>query len=321
MGCLPRGVTVVTADHYDLMIIGTGPAGLTAAFSAARLGLKVVAFGDTPGGSTYMIESLDNFPGFPGGIPGVQFGVRAFQQAQQEGVHFTMTRLQSVTEKEGLFDGTDNLGKKYYSSCAVIASGRTPRRLKVPNALFKGVHFCSLCDGPLYRNKNATLAVIGQDNAAGQHALTLSRIADKVLLVSSSKDFQMDTPLASRIHAQNNIELLPDTEVIDYLGNGTVSGIVVRDHGGQKKEIAVDGIFLAVGWQINTKMLHLDVAKTPAGYLKTDAKLMTSYRGLFAAGDARASDMYQVLTACADGARAAKYCFEYLEESGHFRKE
>jgi thioredoxin reductase (NADPH) len=225
-----------------------------------------------------------------------------------------------VTENEGVFSGTDTLGQKYHASCAVIASGRTPRRLKVPNALFKGVHFCSLCDGPLYRNKNATLAVIGKDNAAGQHALTLSRIAEKVFLVSRTKDFQMDTVLTSRIQAQNNIELLPGTEVIDYSGNGTVNGIEVRDQEGEKKEIAVDGIFLAVGWQINTKMVHLDVDKTPAGYLKTDTKLMTSCAGLFAAGDVRASDMYQVLTACADGARAAKFCFEYLDEQGHFKK-
>jgi thioredoxin reductase (NADPH) len=295
------------------MIIGTGPAGITAALYGVRLGLNVVVFGDIPGGSTYMIESLENYPGFPGGITGTQFGVQAFQQAEQEGAVFTMTRLHEFTKENDQFVGIDAAKQKYTSASAIIATGRLPKRLKVPNANVKGVHFCSMCDGPLYRGKNATLAVIGSDNAAGQHALTLARIADKVLLVSRSKEFQMDTALNNRINAQNNISKFPGTEVIDYSGSGVIEGILVSNDKDEKKMIAVDGIFLVIGWQTNTKMLHLPVDATAEGYLKTDDKLMTSCKGLFAAGDVRKTDMYQVLTACADGARAAKYCAEFLE--------
>ena len=111
----------------------------------------------------------------------------------------------------------------------------------------------------------------------------------------------------------SNISQLSGTEVIDYEGNGVIEGIVVAGQEVDRKIIAVDGVFLAVGWRTNTKMLHLPVEATAAGYLKTDDKLMTSCPGLFAAGDVRETDMYQVLTACADGARAAKYCAEFLD--------
>jgi thioredoxin reductase (NADPH) len=296
------------------MIIGTGPAGITAALYGVRLGLNVVVFGDIPGGSTFMIESLDNYPGFPDGIAGTQFGVQAFQQAQQEGVVFTLTRLHEFTKEDDQFIGIDAAKQKYFSASAIVATGRIPKRLNVPNANLKGVHFCSMCDGPLYRGKNATLAVIGSDNAAGQHAITLARIADKVLLISRNKGFQMDAALTNRINVLSNITQLSGTEVIDYEGNGAIEGIVVAGQEVDRKIIAVDGIFLAVGWRTNTKMLHVPVEATAAGYLKTDDKLMTSCRGLFAAGDVRETDMYQVLTACADGARAAKYCAEFLEK-------
>ena len=302
------------ANHFNVMIIGAGPAGITAALYGVRLGLSVVVFGDIPGGNTYMIESLDNYPGFPGGITGTQFGVQAFQQAQQEGADFTMSRLHQLTKVEGLFTGTDAKKQEYTSTSAIVATGRIPKRLSVPNANVKGVHFCSMCDGPLFRGKNATVAVIGSDNGAGQHAITLARIADKVLLVSRSKGFQMDAALTNRIGALSNVTLLSGTEVIDYEGHGVIEGIVVKKQGAGKKVIAVDGVFLAVGWQTNTKMLHLPVDATAAGYLKTDDTLMTSCPGLFAAGDVRNTDMYQVLTACADGARAAKYCAEFLEK-------
>jgi len=301
--------------HYDVIIIGTGPAGLTAALYGVRLGLKVVVFGNIPGGNTNMIENLDNFPGFPGGISGTQFGIRAFQQAEQEGAVFTMTRLRQFNGEAGLFTGTDTNDHKYTSGSAIIATGRIPKRLKVPNAGLKGIHFCSLCDGPLYRNRNATLAVIGSDNAAGQHALTLSRIADKVLLVNRSKSFQMDAALNRQITEQTKIKLLPGTEVIDYTGDRVIKGIVVRNQDTERKVIPVDGVFLVIGWQTNTKMLHVPVETTAGGYLTTDSKLMTSCPGLFAAGDVRDSDMYQVLSACADGARAAKYCAEFLEQN------
>ena len=300
-------------NQYDLMIVGTGPAGTTAALYGQRLGLRVIVFGDVPGGSTYMIENLSNYPGFTDGISGAQFGIQAFQQAQQEGATFTMTRLERLSCAGKMFVAVDAADHEFTAPGAVVASGRVPLRLAVPNANLKGIHFCSICDGPLYRNSQAKLVVIGSDNAAGQHALTLSRIAQKVYLIHRSKRAYMDAVLLKRIQAADNIEVLPETDVTGFQGLDIIEEIDAKGPDARDLRLAVDGVFLAIGWSPNTSMLDLPVETSADGYLTTDENLMTSCTGLFAAGDVRKTDMWQVLTACADGARAARHAAEFLE--------
>jgi thioredoxin reductase (NADPH) len=304
----------MSENKYDLMILGSGPAGLTAALFRQRLGLQVIVFGDIPGGSTYMIHHLANFPGFMEETSGTQFGTMTFQQAQSEGAFFTMTRLKRLSHEEDTFVGVDDDGHQHVASCAIVATGRVPKRLAVANVNIPGVHFCSICDGPLYRGKNAILAVVGNDNTAGQHALTLARVADKVLLISHRDSIAMDAAHKKMIEKHKNIELLLNTEVTAYKGTGTINGVKLLSEDGKDRELPIDGIFLAIGWRPNTKMLDLQVEKTPDGYLKADQHLMTSFPGLFTAGDVRETDMWQVLTACADGARAAKYAAEFIEK-------
>lgn len=303
----------MAGDPYDVMIVGTGPAGLTAALFAQRLGLRSVVLGDIPGGNLYMVESLMNFPGFLGGVPGTQFGAVCFQQAAQAGAEFPMARLEKLTHADGLFHGVDTSGQGYRASTAIAATGRVPKRLPVPRASMKGIHFCSICDGPLYRGQRATLAVIGSDNAAGQHALTLSRVAEHVLLVCRSSRLKMDAAHQKQIAAQPNIRMMAGHDVIGFRGLDLVEALVVRASGGEQSTLRVDGVFLAIGWTPNTAVINLPVEKTDHGYFKTDARLMTSFPGLFAAGDVRDTDMWQVVTACADGARAAKFAAEFLE--------
>ena len=303
----------MTENLYDLMILGTGPAGCTAAIYGSRLGLRVVVFGDTPGGNVYMINNLLTYPGFVGGIPGTQFGVIAFQQAQGEGAFFPMARLEKLNCSNGLFSGADVNGQKYAAKAALIATGREPVRLDVPNGDMNGIHFCSNCDGPLYRDKHATLAVIGNENAAGQHALTLSKIVDKVLLVCPDAKFMADAAHRQLIEQKDNISLLLDMEVIGFKGRDFVEALVVSTEQGKEKDIAVDGAFVAFGWKPITDMLAIEVDKTEEGYLKTDDNLMTSFPGLFAAGDVRDTDLFQVITSCADGARVAMYAMEFLK--------
>jgi thioredoxin reductase (NADPH) len=300
-------------SQYDMMIVGAGPGGITAALYGQRLGLKTVVFGDIPGGSVYMIENLANYPGFIGGVPGTQFGTMAFKQAQDEGAFFTMTRIENFGHAEGLFRGIDVDGKKYSAPSAVVATGRVPKRLAVRNPMMQGIHFCSICDGPLFRDKNATLAVVGSDNAAGQHALSLSRIAEKVVLICRSSRLKMDAVHRKLVEAQDNIDVFLNSEVVDLSGQDLLEALVVSTKEGEKKEIAVDGVFLAIGWTPNTAMLDIQVETTSEGYIKTDEKLMSSFPGLFAAGDVRDKNVRQVLTACADGASAATYVAEYLE--------
>lgn len=298
---------------YDVMIAGMGPAGITAAIFAQRLGLRSIVLGDIPGGNLYMIESLMNFPGFPGGVPGTQFGAMAFQQAAQEGAEFPMARLERLTHAEGRFHGVDANGQSYRASAAIAATGRVPKRLPVPRASMKGIHFCSICDGPLYRGQRAALAVVGSDNAAAQHAVSLSRIADQVLLVCRSSRLKMDAAHQRLIAAQPNIRVMVGHEVAGFEGSDVVEALVLKATGGEQHAVRVDGVFLAIGWTPNTALFDLSVDRTAEGYLKTDARLMTSFPGLFAAGDVRDTDMWQVVTACADGARAARSAAEFLE--------
>ena len=298
---------------YDLMILGAGPAGITSALYGQRMGLKTIVFGDIPGGSSYMIEHLANFPGLMEGTSGTQFGTMAFQQAQKEGANFTLTRLKSLDHNNKFFIGVDVDGQEEMALSAIVATGRVPKRLAVSNANLRGVHFCSICDGPLYRGKNAKLAVVGSDNTAAQHALTLARTADKVLLICRSNTLKMDAVHKEQIKQQNNITLMTNTEVSGYDGQESVETIAVAAKEKGQQDLAVDGIFLAIGWRPNISVLKLVVQKTAEGYLETNENLMTSVPGLFAAGDVRDTDMWQVLTACADGARAAKYAAEYLE--------
>jgi thioredoxin reductase (NADPH) len=301
-------------NRYDLMILGAGPAGITSALYGQRIGLKTIVFGDIPGGSSYMIEHLANFPGLTEGTSGTQFGTMAFQQAHKEGANFTLTRLESLSHNDKVFSGVDVDGQEHTAISAIVATGRVPKRLAVSKANLRGVHFCSICDGPLYRGKNATLAVVGSDNTAAQHALTLARTADKVLLICRSNTFKMDAVHKDQIERQNNITLMADTEVSGYNGQEFVESIEVAAKEKDRQNIAVDGIFLAIGWRPNISALKLEVQKTAEGYLKANEKLMTSVPGLFAAGDVRDTDMWQVLTACADGARAAKYAAEFIEK-------
>ena len=303
------------ANAFDIIIIGTGPAGLTAALYGQRLGLRCVVFGDIPGGNLYMVDNLANFPGFPGGIPGTEWGVKTFQQAQTEGAMFTMGRLESLSQDGNTFSGTDVNGIRYSAPCAIVASGRVPRKLPVTQSEMKGVNFCSVCDGPLFRGKNATLAVVGSDNAAAQHALTLSRIAEKVLVIYRSPQMIMDASHRERLAGQDSIELMPGTEVTGYVGLDLVEAIEIAAPSGGTGTLSVDGVFLAIGWTPNTDMVKMPVETIDGGYLKTDGKLMTSVPGMFAAGDVRDTDLYQVLTGCADGARCALNAARFIKKT------
>ncbi len=300
--------------RYDLMIVGMGPAGITAAIYAQRLGMKTVVFGDVPGGSVYMIERLGNFPGLMGEVSGTQFGTLAFAQAQQEGAFFPMVRLERLAFDGGLFRGIDTEGKRYEAPTALAATGRTPKPLPgIPTDL-RGVHFCSVCDGPLYREKNAVLAVVGGTNAAAQHALTISRVAARVTMICRLPALPMDSAHRSQLELRKNITIMESTTVTGLRGSEQVEAVVVTDGRSAEKEIPVDGVFLAVGWQPNTQFLEMEVEKNEEGYLVTGQNLMTSFPGLFAAGDIRDTDLYQVLTACADGARAASRAMEYINQ-------
>lgn len=302
-------------NQHDLIVVGTGPAGLTAAIYGQRLGMKTAVFGDTPGGRLYRIDNLMNYPGFVGGISGAKLGASVFKQAQDEGVFFPMTRLEQLSHQDGQFMGVDTNDQKTFASTAILACGVVPKTLEVPGADREGIYFCSLCDGPLFRGKKATLAVIGGGNMAGQQALLLSEIAERVILVYRGNSPRMEAVTRKAVEEKGNIDILLNAKVVAFKGRERIDEIIISTKGKEKKEIPVDGVFLAIGWESpDLEMLQVPAETTSEGYIKTSEKLMTSFPGLFAAGDVRDTDMRQVITACADGARAAKYAFEFLRK-------
>lgn len=299
--------------HCDLIIIGTGPAGLSAAIYCQRQGLSATVFGDTPGGNLYMIESVKNYPGFHEGVPGMQLGVFIYTQAQLEGANFTATNVDSLEKSGEHFVAKDTSGNIYAAPVALIASGSTPKRLNVQNAALDGIHYCAMCDGPLYRGKDAVIIVVGAGERGGHLCVFLSKIAKKVILVDKGPILNMSASLQKAVSMAENVEVLLNTEVQAFIGQDELKGIQVSSPGGQRKELSADGLFLSIGWVPNVSMIRFQVEATPEGFLKTDAKLMTSCAGLFAAGDVRDSDLKQIITACSDGARAATYAAEFLQ--------
>lgn len=302
----------MSGQNIDLLIVGIGPAGITAALYGKRLGLTTLACGDIPGGNLYMIEALHNFPGFMEGISGTELGIKMYQQAQLQGAEFNMARIVKIHCVDGQFEGIDANGQSHRASTAIIATGRIPMHLELAGHNMKGIHSCSVCDGPLYRGQAATLAVVGSNNAAAHHAATLSRVAGSVLLIYRSAEAKMDAARAALLAGIDNIKVLPETEVVAYKGQEALTALEVRSKDGLIREIPVKGVFTAIGWQPNNDLVDVKIEMTPDGYIVTDETLMTSYPGLFAAGDVRKTDMRQVLTACADGARAAKFAAEYI---------
>lgn len=303
------------ADQYDLLVIGTGPAGLTAALYGQRLGLNVVVLGDTPGGNLVNIESVQNYPGFIGGISGAQLGTMIFAQVQAEGADFPMTRLDKLTYEDQEFIGTSITGEEYRAPAAIVASGVAPKRLEIPNSDKRGIYYCSLCDGPLFRNRNATLAIIGGGNMAAHEALTLEKFAQRIIIIHRGDNLRAEAVLAQAIEAKANIEVLLNAQVTAFRADEQIDAVTVNLPGQENVDIPVDGVFLAIGWGADLGVIQLPVETTAEGFLKTDDKLMTSLPGLFAAGDIRDTDMRQIVTAVADGARAATYAHEFVTEN------
>ncbi len=307
-------------NEFELMIVGTGPAGLTAALYGRRLGLETVVFGDTPGGNLVKIELVPNFPGFVGGVPGAQLGATMFAQVQSEGALLTMARLGKLTYEDGNFVGITEAGEKFQAPAAIVASGVVPNRLHVPNADKKGIYYCSLCDGPLFRNKDATLAVIGGGNMAAHEALSLAHFGKRIIMIHRGGSLRTEAALTKAIDATNNIEVLLNAQVLAFGAHEQIDSITVTLPGQGNVDIPVNGVFVAIGWGADLGVINLPVETTLEGFLKTDDKLMTSVPGLFAAGDVRDTDVRQIVTACADGARAATYASEFIRENANKRQ-
>ena len=301
-------------EKADIIIVGAGPAGLTAGIYASRSGLRTIVFErGLPGGLVNITDKVDNFPGFPEGISGMELGDRMRQQAERFGCKIVNEEVERLTRASDEIVATTSKGE-YLSRAAIVATGSTPKKIDVPGEeeyTGKGVSYCATCDGPLYREK--VTAVIGGGDSALQEAIYLARFASKVRIIHRRDELRGAKILQDEIRKHPKIELHLNKRILAIEGDDQVTGVAVEDKAtGKRETIGADGVFIYVGYSPNIGCLGDEFDKTPEGFLVTKPNLETSVAGIFAAGDIRAKELRQVVTAAGDGALAAMSAYTYL---------
>ena len=304
------------AKIYDMVIIGGGPAGYTAALYAARAGLSVIVLEKlSAGGQMALTHQIDNYPGFEDGIDGFELADKMQRQAERFGAESELAEVIGLRLDSKIKEIITSEGS-FFGKTVVLSTGANPRELGLPNEktlVGRGVNYCAACDGMFYRNK--TVVVVGGGNSAAADALLLSRIAKKVILVH-----RRDTLRATKVYHEPlmkapNVEFRWNSTVSELLQSGKLSGIKLRDViSGEESAVECDGLFVSVGRSPATALVRELLELDPAGYVVADESTRTSIPGVFAVGDVRTKALRQVVTAVADGAMAVHYAEEYLAE-------
>ena len=304
------------AKIYDMVIIGGGPAGYTAALYAARAGLSVIVLEKlSAGGQMALTHQIDNYPGFEDGIDGFELADKMQRQAERFGAESELAEVTGLRLDSKIKEIITSEGS-FFGKTVVLSTGANPRELGLPNEktlVGRGVNYCAACDGMFYRNK--TVVVVGGGNSAAADALLLSRIAKKVILVH-----RRDTLRATKVYHEPlmkapNVEFRWNSTVSELLQSGKLSGIKLRDViSGEESAVECDGLFVSVGRSPATALVRELLELDPAGYVVADESTRTSIPGVFAVGDVRTKALRQVVTAVADGAMAVHYAEEYLAE-------
>lgn len=302
---------------YDMVIVGGGPAGYTAALYAARSGLSTVVLEKlSAGGQMALTEQIDNYPGFAEGIDGFTLGERMQQGAERFGA---VTELAEVCRAElsGAVKVLDTGDEVFRGRTVVIATGAVPRTLGVPGEeelVGRGVHYCAACDGAFYRDK--TVAVVGGGNSAAADALTLSRIARKVYLIHRRDSLRATKVYHEMLMSAPNVEFCWNSTVSALQHGERLTGLRLREvQTGAARDIACDGVFVSVGRVPATELFREELTLDESGYIVADESTRTGLPGVFAVGDVRTKALRQVVTAVADGAVAVHYAEAYLAES------
>ena len=304
-----------TTKHiYDMIVVGGGPGGYTAALYAARAGLDTVILEKlSAGGQMALTEQIDNYPGFEDGIDGFSLGEKMKRGTERFGVETKLTEVLSL-DLSGTVKKAETSEGPLFARTIVLATGAGPRELGIEGEqelIGKGVNYCAACDGMFYKNK--TVVIAGGGNTAAADALILSRICKKVIVVH-----RRDTLRATKIYHEplmkaENVEFRWDSEIIELLHDEKVIGIRLRNvKTGEETTLACDGVFVSIGRKPSSELVKDQVEVDPAGYIIADESTRTNIPGVFAVGDVRTKALRQVVTAVADGATAVHYAEEYL---------
>ena len=304
----------ITEHIYDMIVVGGGPGGYTAALYAARAGLDTVILEKlSAGGQMALTEQIDNYPGFEDGIDGFSLGEKMKRGTERFGVETKLAEVLSL-DLSGTVKKAATSEGPLFARTIVLATGAGPRELGVESEqelIGKGVNYCAACDGMFYKNK--TVVIAGGGNTAAADALILSRICKKVIVVH-----RRDTLRATKIYHEplmkaENVEFRWDSEIIELLHDEKVIGIRLRNvKTGEETTLACDGVFVSIGRKPSSELVKDQVEVDPAGYIIADESTRTNIPGVFAVGDVRTKALRQVVTAVADGATAVHYAEEYL---------
>ncbi len=307
----------MTDRLYDVLIIGGGPGGYTAALYAARAGLSAAVLEKlSAGGQMALTHQIDNYPGFEEGVDGFELAEKMQQQAERFGA---VTEYAEVLSTDLSADPkiVKTSEGDFYGKTVIIATGASPRELGLAeeqSLIGRGVAYCAACDGMFYKGK--TVVVVGGGNSAAADALLLSRVAEKVIIVH-----RRDTLRATKIYHQplmnaENVEFRWNSTVEEILHQNKVTGVRLKDvKNGEISEISCDGVFVSVGRKPATELFKGQLELDKAGYIVADESTRTNADGVFAVGDVRTKQLRQVVTAVSDGAVAAFMAEEYLAEN------
>ena len=304
-------------SFYDLIVVGSGPAGLTAALYAAREGIDtlVIERGGV-GGQAAITERLDNFPGFPEGVSGGEFADRLRQQAERFGVEILSAQEVTGIDIDGAYRVARTAdGREYRAWSILLAPGSTYRRLGIAGEedfIGSGVHFCATCDGPFYRGKD--VLVVGGGNSAGEESLFLAKFASHVTIVTRSSQLSASKIVAQKVREDQRIDVIAHAAPVEFRGDKKLETVVLEDtQTGEQRELHPSGVFVFIGLTPNTDILKGKVALDERGFIVTDATLQTNIPGVFAAGDSRAGSTKQAASAAGEGAAAALMIRRYIE--------
>ncbi len=300
------------ADEYDLLIVGGGLAGLTAALYGARIGLKTAVVEHmAPGGQVLNVEKIENFPGFPQGVAGFDLGPMVQEQADAAGAEFVMDTAQRLVvngDRQVLQCDSAELS----SRALIVAAGSALRSLGIPGEaefLGKGVSHCASCDAPFFVGKD--VCVVGGGDSALDEAAVLAERVGRVLVVHRGPALSAQDVAVRRLQAASNVETLFDTELVEIRGGSTVSSIALR-RDGATSERDLSAVFIFVGLEPNTAFVRGTIELDSTGHVVVDAHLQSSVPGVFASGDIRQFSSGQLVSAAGDGATAALSAARYL---------